>query len=154
MPASRPRVSKWGTYYGKRHKAFRSAASDLLSEIRAASILPEGLLSGRLRVMVSFFVKKPKTSKLEIPRGDIDNYIKILLDCCNGVIWEDDVLIEHICAHKTFATGEGWIELRIEENTDGITTANDTQPPEQRAFSLCGRGHDNLPDIQVSCPCR
>ena len=57
VPASRPRVSKWGTYYGKRHQAFRSEALDLLSGMREEGVLPEVPMSGKLRVWVVFSIK-------------------------------------------------------------------------------------------------
>jgi len=118
VPASRPRVSKWGTYYGKRHQAMRSEAVALLSSMREQGFLPAKPMSGSLRVWVAFAVKRPKTSKLNTPRGDIDNYLKILLDCCNGIVWEDDIQIENICAHKDFADDEGFIDLWVEEKTN------------------------------------
>ena len=122
VPASRPRVSKWGTYYGKRHQAFRSEALDLLSGMREEGVLPEVPMSGKLRVWVVFSIKKPKTTKLATPRGDIDNYMKLLLDCCNGIIWEDDQQIAQINAFKNYASDEGSIDLVVEEiddETDG-----------------------------------
>ena len=122
VPASRPRVSKWGTYYGKKHQAFRSEALALLSEMREEGILPEVPMSGKLRVWVVFSIKKPKTTKLATPRGDIDNYMKLLLDCCNGIIWEDDQQIAQINAFKNYASDEGSIDLVVEEiddETDG-----------------------------------
>ena len=122
VPASRPRVSKWGTYYGKRHQAFRSEALDLLSGMREEGVLPEVPMSGKLRVWVVFSIKKPKTTKLATPRGDIDNYMKLLLDCCNGIIWEDDQQIAQINAFKNYAVDGGSIDLVVEEiddETDG-----------------------------------
>ena len=122
VPASRPRVSKWGTYYGKRHQAFRSEALDLLSGMREEGVLPEVPMSGKLRVWVVFSIKKPKTTKLATPRGDIDNYMKLLLDCCNGIIWEDDQQIAQINAFKNYAVHGGSIDLVVEEiddETDG-----------------------------------
>ena len=160
VPASRPRVSRFGTYYGKRHKAARSETLALLSEMREEGLLPEAPLSGRLRVWVVFSVKKPKTTKLTTPRGDIDNYLKLLLDCCTGYIWEDDQQITHICAFKDFAVGEGFIDLLVEENDDGATDgvvrqdSEETLPdsdhpgtPRNTGFDFCAGGHVSLPDL-------
>jgi Holliday junction resolvase RusA-like endonuclease len=89
VPASRPRVSKWGTYYGKRHKAYRSKALALLNRMRDRDNL-HNPLSGRLIVFVLFEVERPRKTILEIPKPDIDNYLKLLLDCCTGFLWDDD----------------------------------------------------------------
>lgn len=157
VPASRPRVSKWGTYYGKRHKAFRSAALALLSEMREQGNLPQAPKGGRLWVRVGFHVQRPKTSKLTEPRGDIDNYIKILLDCCNGHLWEDDVQVQRICAYKRFADGEGyiliWIKEESNESNESLPTPSgenkpatgDFEPPSDEGFDFCAGGFVSLP---------
>ena len=98
VPASRPRVSRYGTYYGK---AFQEEVSEFRKEFRP-------LLSDRLKIEAFFLVKKPKTSKLNHPRGDIDNYLKALLDSCNELVWRDDVQI-------TEFDEVGSIELIVED---------------------------------------
>ena len=90
--------------------------------MREEGVLPEVPMSGKLRVWVVFSIKKPKTTKLATPRGDIDNYMKLLLDCCNGIIWEDDQQIAQINAFKNYASDAGSIDLVVEEiddETDG-----------------------------------
>lgn len=74
-------------------------------------------LSGSLEVTAIFNVVKPRTSKLSIPRGDIDNYLKTL-DICNGVLWGDDQQIQVVHGIKMFSD-TGSIELRIKEIKDG-----------------------------------
>lgn len=158
VPASRPRVSKFGTYYPKRHKAFQSEALALLSEMRERGDLPGVLMTGRLRVRVIFNVTKPKTTKLSSPRGDIDNYCKILMDCCNGLVWEDDHQVVSVCAVKQFTSREGWIELWVTEvsnesndtirqaDTDGEPEVDDPESSEEQGFYFCAGGFVSLPD--------
>ena len=164
VPASRPRVTRWGTYYGKNHQAFRSEALALLSQMREDGILPEVPMSGKLRVWVVFSLKKPKTTKLKTPRGDIDNYMKLLLDCCNGIIWEDDQQIAHINAFKDFASDEGSIDLVVEEiddETDGPVhparrdepIAPDPESPEDQGLDNCARGYVFIPNFSTCSPC-
>ena len=117
VPASRPRVTRWGAYYGKRHNACRSATSALLAEMRDNGTLPLVPLSGRLVVWVVFQVEKPRTSKLVTPRGDIDNYAKLLFDCCSKIVWEDDVQIDIMSARKGFSDSNGQTHLWIKELT-------------------------------------
>lgn len=98
VPASRPRVTRWGVYYGKRYTRFRKEVSAILGRMD----LPKGLpLSGPLKATVRFFVTKPKSSKREWPTGDLDNYLKTL-DSFNGVFWTDDDQIIEFEAHKEF----------------------------------------------------
>ncbi len=117
VPASRPRVTRWGTYYGKRHQAFRVEALALLEKLREEGILPKEPSPEKLTVIVAFKVKKPRTSKLVTPRGDIDNYSKVFLDCCTGFVWRDDVQIEKLQATKAWAKDEGYIDLTVLENS-------------------------------------
>tara|TARA_R110001583_G_scaffold8524_2_gene40867 strand:+ start:1318 stop:1725 length:408 start_codon:yes stop_codon:yes gene_type:complete len=111
VPASRPRVSRYGTYYGKTYNAYRKAFQEEVSEFRKEF---RPLLSDRLKIEAFFLVKKPKTSKLNHPRGDIDNYLKALLDSCNELVWRDDVQITEVSATKEFDE-VGSIELIVED---------------------------------------
>jgi len=115
VPASRPRVSKWGTYYGKTYKAFRAAFAAEVEEFRK-DFRP--LLADKLKVKAVFNVVRPKTTKLVHPRGDIDNYLKALFDSCNEFTWRDDIQIAEVWAHKQWSEDEGYITLDIEELPD------------------------------------
>lgn len=113
VPASRPRVSKWGTYYGKRYKAFRTAMQEETAEFRMGF---RPLLADRLRATVVFTVPRPKTTKLAVPRGDLDNYLKALFDSCNELVWRDDVQVVEVEAMKQWSDSpdEGYITLEVE----------------------------------------
>ncbi len=102
VPASRPRVSRWGTYYGKRYEKFRREMREILREF------PDEPLSGPLAVWVEFHVPTPKTTKREWPRGDVDNFVKGPLDSMttHGGFWEDDDQIVYLETTKVF-TKEG-----------------------------------------------
>jgi Holliday junction resolvase RusA-like endonuclease len=99
-PASRPRVTKWGTYYGKTYKAYRDLADKAIPESRQPPML------GNLHCTVEFVCPKPKTSKRSNPRGDIDNHVKAALDAITGTkkapkgYWHDDDQITVLHAHK------------------------------------------------------
>jgi len=100
VPASRPRVTRWGVYYGKRYTNFRKEVSEILGR----TDLPKGLpLTGPLKATVKFFVTKPRTSSRKWPNGDLDNYLKTL-DSFNGILWDDDDQILEFDAHKLFFT--------------------------------------------------
>jgi|TARA_R100001510_G_C7656200_1_gene215982 Holliday junction resolvase RusA-like endonuclease len=113
ISASRPRVTRWGVYYGKRYTAFRKEAVGVVSGIESPpdSPLP---LSGPLKVSVMFNVRRPKTSKLDYPNPDIDNYLKAVLDILNGHVWCDDRQIVDISGSKRWAKDEPSIVLKVE----------------------------------------
>lgn len=99
-PASRPRVSKWGTYYGKTYKAYRVLADKAIPQSR------QPVLTGNLRCTAEFVCKKPKTTKRQNPLGDIDNHLKAVLDAITGtkknpkLYWVDDDQIVEVTALK------------------------------------------------------
>jgi len=48
-------------------------------------------------------VRKPRKTRLLIPKPDIDNYMKAIFDACNGLLWKDDTLVAHVQASKQWA---------------------------------------------------
>lgn len=107
VPASRPKVSKYSTYYGKKYTAFRKEVKPLIEEL---DLTP---LEGPITISLTFNVSKPKTSKLDYPTGDVDNYCKAVLDSLNGYLYVDDKQIVHLQASKQFVEGAGSIVVRI-----------------------------------------
>lgn len=95
--ASRPRVTRWGTYYAATYKNYMAALDDA---IPAATITHEG----KLIVDVEFVCKKPKTTKRITPLGDIDNYLKAIFDALTKKgYWTDDDIVVRVVAGKRFA---------------------------------------------------
>ena len=81
VPASRPRFVQRGrytsTYYAGRYKDFLqvSGPAALAQALEDAGSLDMSIpIDEEVRVSIVFFVKKPKTSKLSTPKGDVDNY--------------------------------------------------------------------------------
>lgn len=110
VPASRPRVGKWGTYYTGPYKVFKEDAIEIVQEALGYEFAP---LEGPLLTCATFTVKRPKTTKLDYPRPDIDNYIKAVLDVLNGRLYVDDTQVVSIQADKEWAPAgeEGRIEF-------------------------------------------
>lgn len=115
VPASRPRVTRWnGVYYGKTYEQFRTQAAEALVEL-------ESVPTDRpVVVLLEVICEKPKTSKKDMPRGDVDNYAKGPLDVITKAqkIWQDDDQVAAMWVCKRFATdGEqpgirvSWVEL-------------------------------------------
>ena len=111
VAASRPRVSKWGTYFTGTYKDFRNAAKPVVLE----TIGNWEPTDKPLKVVLDMYVIKPKTSKLNYPRPDIDNYIKSIFDLCNGVIWKDDTQIIEVEASKQWSKSDGYFTMEIKE---------------------------------------
>ena len=78
VPASRPRVTRWGTYYLKTYKTYKDAAHE------AIPVCTEQLLDCELGASVEFICHKPKSTTMVSPRGDIDNHLKAIFDAVVG----------------------------------------------------------------------
>jgi Holliday junction resolvase RusA-like endonuclease len=109
VPASRPRVTRWGVYYSKTYKEYRDAAH------AAIPVCEERMLTGELGATIEFVCHRPKTTKLVSPRGDIDNHMKAIFDAVVGQAAKkkqpcrlkkyigDDELISHVDASMRYA---------------------------------------------------
>ena len=109
VPASRPRVTRWGVYYGKRYTEFRKRMEVLLEAVEFPCEFP---LQGPLAVSVTFSVPHPKKTKRVAPRGDVDNYFKTL-DSLNKYVWGDDDQIVWTLTVKEY--GEPGIHMEIKQ---------------------------------------
>lgn len=111
VPASRPRVTRWGTYYTKTYKQYMADTADVLPKAPRA-------LEGRLDVRVEFVCHKPKTTKRLTPRGDIDNHLKAILDALTKAgYWPDDDNIDRVEATKRWVDGKETPHTYIEVRT-------------------------------------
>ena len=62
----------------------------------------------------------PKSEDLPCRRPDLDNFIKLVLDTANGVLFYDDAQITSIIAKKRWAiNGKGYIIIKLEEDKNG-----------------------------------
>lgn len=114
VAASRPRVSRWGTYFTGTYKEFREQAKPVIED-KLKDWQPT---EDKLWVYVGVFPTKPKSSKLLYPRPDIDNYVKSILDLCNGRVWKDDSQIVFLEAEKAWAKNDGYFTVEIETIRD------------------------------------
>jgi|TARA_R110001592_G_scaffold161818_1_gene394622 Holliday junction resolvase RusA-like endonuclease len=116
--ASRPRVTRWGTYFAKKYSNFREEFAELLSDYKAIPV------SGLLSVRLDFYVQLPKSmsnkKKLEKEgkhcdnNADIDNYVKATLDSLEGHYYDNDKQIVIIRARK-YWSDNGRIEFDYRE---------------------------------------
>lgn len=98
VAASRPRVTRWGTYHAKPYKNWLTEAGKYLQTV--SYVAPEG----HLTVAVEIICTRARTSKLSTPKGDVDNYAKAALDAITHAgIWSDDKWVVHLTVSKRFA---------------------------------------------------
>jgi len=101
VPASRPRVCKFGSYYTHTYKNWMTEAAKSLGR----GTDPDG--SGLYLVLISHVCTKAKTTKLTVPAGDLDNYDKAALDAVTkcGRLWDDDKQVAACFSVKRFPIG-------------------------------------------------
>ncbi len=104
------RVGQWGAYYKKDspYDKFRKAAGDIV--MKAWGDRPK--ITKPVVVSAAFMCSPPATTKLEFPKGDIDNYLKALFDALNKRVWKDDDQVCGCSGRKYWADSKD--EARID----------------------------------------
>jgi len=99
VPAARPRVSRWGTYYPKRYSDFKKALKEDLKERWGQPIIDRPVV-----VQIHCWVQPPGKTKLAFPKPDVDNYAKAVLDAMIGTVLEDDWLVKRLIVEKSWGS--------------------------------------------------
>lgn len=101
VPAARPRVGRWGTYYPKTYAGWRKLVQAMLMDFE-----PDGPAhEGPMFVGVYSVCKRPIRVTKPLPRGDVDNFSKGALDAVtwSELIWKDDTQVEILVTGKRYA---------------------------------------------------
>lgn len=100
VPASRPKVSRWGVYYSKTYKTWRQLAEEHIKP-GDLQLRPDD----PVLVVIIAVVNRPKTSKAPFPKGDVDNYAKGPMDAITKATgwWHDDKQVTWLLTGKRFA---------------------------------------------------
>ena len=125
IPASRPRVTRWGTYYGKRYKNFKEEMKKKTSyEDRHNTMNTIIWLEDLIFADMTFFVpmavswskkkKSLKNGEFCDNNADLDNYEKAILDSLNGIYFKDDRQIVSQKSQKIWAD-KGKIKIILRE---------------------------------------
>ena len=120
VPASRPRVTRWSTFYSKKYTQFKK---DMAIWVITQ---PKHLLSHHVVLSATFYIKIPtsmsKKKKIALEGQycdkniDIDNLLKALFDGINGHIIEDDRFIVKIKDTEKIWSSNPRIEFLVYEN--------------------------------------
>ena len=104
-PASRPQVSRYGVRYSKHHMEYQHLFKEWVKTLETPWLFINKELCG---VSLEFVSTKARTSKLTTPGYDVDNAIKLIMDCITSanLVWHDDRTVISIEASKRFSQGE------------------------------------------------
>lgn len=94
LPKSKPnsyKTNKKGAFY--KDKKIKDNEIDIKTALKIQ--LPEAfeLITTPINLTVQLYYNDKR-------RRDIDNPLKLLFDCCNGIIWKDDCQIERLYIEK------------------------------------------------------
>lgn len=96
---ARPRVGKWGAYTDKATREFEEAIKKAYKKAKGPKF------TGPVQLTVSFYSESISITIKSIDaesslRGDIDNYLKSIMDGLNDIAYEDDKQVLNIKAYK------------------------------------------------------
>lgn len=118
LPCPRPKIAVRGrfatAYYPKPYEDWKKACARLLKDMNKPGELEH------INLTCHFYRQQPKTTKLSRPRGDVDNYVKSLMDALTTAEWwSDDEDVIKLTVSKSWAPkGQaGYIEFSIKEET-------------------------------------
>lgn len=98
----RPRFSRSGRCWTP--KGTRDAEKSILGHVLASE--HPYWETEALTVGLVFYIPRPKSIKRDYPtsRPDLDNYVKLVLDSLNGILWKDDSQVISLAATKAYVT--------------------------------------------------
>lgn len=113
VPASRPRISRYGNYYPKGYTDFRKLVYKFLHAFKSKH---KANPDAEFKVTLEVICKKPKKPSNNYPRGDVDNYAKAYLDSITyaQIAWGDDIQIVDLHVSKRYQNEGEEYGARIE----------------------------------------
>jgi len=113
IPASRPRVSRWSTYYNEPYNSYKKFLEQNILDSIGKKEMPIFSKYEPIIVEVVFEMPIPKsTSKKKTmqmigephtKKSDLDNLVKAVLDSMNGKVFHDDGQICSLVLNKKYS---------------------------------------------------
>ena len=123
VPASRPRVTRWGTHFLKTYTDFRNECYRYLHPLRKQY----PVTSAACIVHIEFICKRPSKPSNAYPVGDVDNYLKGILDALvkSELFFKDDTQIIKLEGSKRYQrkNEEFGMSITIHELTESEADA-------------------------------
>ena len=113
VPQPRPRITVRGSHghaYTPSDHPIHAYRAAIAAAARAAGA---GVHGDPVRMVIDFVFARPKShmrktgiakNAPQLPRPDIDNLEKAVLDALNGVAWEDDTQVACVTKEKSYGT--------------------------------------------------
>lgn len=111
VPAARVRVTRFGSYFPKTYTDFRNECYHVLKKL--AKQYPAN--DSAYIVNVEFICRRPKNPSNAYPVGDVDNYLKGILDAlvkCE-LFFKDDIQIIELTGAKRYQKSKEEFGMRI-----------------------------------------
>lgn len=95
----RPRIGNGRAYTPEKTKDAEQTLQFLLCAMKPKK------LEGPVRLTAKFLIERPKRCRSSFPdrRPDLDNYVKLVMDACNGFLWQDDAQVVELYASKVYS---------------------------------------------------
>jgi len=99
MASPRPIVTRFGTRMPQKYMDYKKLIQSKLRGFKKFGNVP-------LEVELNFFFKPSKSykkNKYPVPKNDVDNLGKSVLDAMESVLYENDILVEKLTVSKKYA---------------------------------------------------
>ena len=103
VPKGRPVRSKFSSYTPEKTVKAEKEIKDQLNIIGVRKFAEP------IDVEIEIKIKRPKVIRKLVPRGDVDNYGKLVLDALNGFVIDDDRNVMNIALSKRYAVTPGYV---------------------------------------------
>ena len=155
VPKGRPRFTRGGFAYTP--KKTKDAETYIKKQVQR--MYRGEPLKGPLTFYAYFIIRPPKKPKSEMPISgniaDTDNYVKLLLDALNGLLFDDDKQVVQIHAVKMFGDDPGVIfgvsDFRV-ENLVSLTPLFDFLTLNEGQFSSSSAVQDLINEFSTAAP--
>jgi len=115
LPAPRPRFGKYGTYNKKEYTEYKQKIA-WMYKVRGGK-----MHDGVVNIKIDFFFMVPKSwskKKKEsmdgyLPRADVDNLTKAVLDALNGVAYKDDKQVQSLFVRKQYSASSDVVMVEV-----------------------------------------